>query len=106
MDYDNKIDKIIDVVHDLKIQVAKQDLNLDRLNEILARLTDSVEIHVQRSDNLEELLSLYKKELDSKFQSEIEPLKSHVSFVKGITYAVSMFIGLLMILHQFGLLKF
>lgn len=98
----NKFDKLTDVVNDLKIQVAKQDLNFEHLNDILLRLTESVEIHVRRSDNLEELVSLYKADMSK----EIDPIKAHISFVKGALWSISGVVGLIVVLSQVGLLKF
>ncbi len=52
----NKIDKIADDIVDLKITAAKQ-------NEILERLTDSVEYHIKRTDALEDLHAIIKEEM-------------------------------------------
>lgn len=113
----NKLEKLNDTVQDLKVQMARQEVNFERLNEILARLTESVEIHVKRSDNLEELVTLFKQDLDDKLNkdkeesisnlhAELLPIKSHISFVKGAIWMIGAVIGLMALLHQFGLLKF
>jgi hypothetical protein len=98
----NKFDKLTDIVNELKIQVAKQDLNFEHLNAILLRLTESVEIHVRRSDNLEELVSLYKTDM----LKEIDPIKSHISFIKGVLWTISGVGGVVVVLSQIGIVKF
>lgn len=57
-----KIDKIVEDVNDLKITSAKLEINHQKTNEILERITDSVEYHIKRSDKLEELVGLIKTE--------------------------------------------
>lgn len=102
MDNNNKLEKLSDSVNELKIHVARQDVNFERLNDILSRLTDSVEIHVKRSDTMEELLRLYKEEMSE----ELTPIKNHMAFVKGASWMLSGVVAVVVILHELGLLKF
>jgi signal recognition particle GTPase len=102
MDKINKLEKLNDTVNELKVHVAKQDINFERLNDILSRLTDSVEIHVKRSDTMEELLRLYKVEM----AEELTPIKNHLAFVKGASWMLSGVVAVVVVLHELGLLKF
>jgi uncharacterized coiled-coil protein SlyX len=116
-DINIRVEKLSETIQELRLHVSKQEVNFERMNDLLERLTETVEIHVKRSDTMEELLMLFRKELedrmqdnkdnsDKKFHDELEPIKSHISFVKGAIYMIGLFIGLLALLHQFGLLKF
>jgi hypothetical protein len=58
----DKVDRIVEDVGDLKIAVAKLDVSHVKTNSILERITDSVEYHIKRSDKLEELVALIKEE--------------------------------------------
>ncbi len=62
----DKIDKILDDVNDLKIVAARQEINMENITKILDRLTSSVEEHVKRSDNFEKSLALVSQDLQNK----------------------------------------
>lgn len=97
--------EISTAITDIKITQVRQAANQDRMNEILDTLTRSVEHHIQRSDNLEELVELYKKENEKQLNEELKPIKSHVSFVKGAFWALSICAVVLVTLHEMGILQ-
>ncbi len=66
----DKIDNIREDITDLKVIAARLDENLKQNNEILDRLTSSVEEHVKRSDNLEQMVLLDKQALQNKIDSD------------------------------------
>ncbi len=49
------------------------------LNLTLARLTDTVEHHVERSDNLEK----HVNQVDALLRKELDEVKEHVTMVRG-----------------------
>lgn len=67
---DEKLDKIRDDVVELKVTSARQDESLQRITEILDRLTSSVEEHVKRSDNTDKMVALLQAELEHKKQND------------------------------------
>lgn len=67
------LELILDELKGLRQEVSIQ-------GKILAKQEENLEIHIKRSDALEELIQLTKKELGA----EIEPVKKHVIMVNGI----------------------
>lgn len=107
-----KINQLIDDVTELKILIAKQEINSDRQNEILDRLTSSVEHHIERTDKLEELVSLLREEaiknvasIKSEVHSDLIPIKSHIAFIKGAAYALGVIGAIILGLNQLGILS-
>ena len=98
-------DSITESITEIKINQAKHEASQDRMNEILAKLTISVEYHIQRSDNLEELVNLYKKENDQNLATELAPIKSYIAFIKGCTTTLAIVGALTLALHQMGILQ-
>lgn len=106
-----KINQLIDDVTELKILIAKQEINSDRQNEILDRLTSSVEHHIERTDKLEELVSLLREEaiknvasIKSEVHSDLIPIKNHIAFIKGAAYAIGVVGAIILGLNQLGIL--
>ena len=108
---ETKINQLVDDVTELKIVLAKQELNSERQNEILDRLTSSVEHHIERTDKLEELVSLLREEaiknasnIKSEVHQELIPIKNHIAFIKGAAYALGVVGAVLLGLNQLGIL--
>lgn len=103
---DEKFKKeISSAITDIKITQVKQAANHDRMNEILEKLTESVEYHIQRSDNLEKLVELYKKDNETQLNEELAPIKSHVSFVKGAFWALSICCVIVVTMYEMGIIQ-
>lgn len=100
-----KLDLVVQDVNDIKLSQVRHESQQDRMNEILGKLTESVEYHIKRTDTLEELVSLYKSDSDANLTKELEPIKSHINVLKGITYAVTAVGAIVMALYQMGILQ-
>ncbi len=48
-----KIDSMIQELNQIKLSQVKHEAHQDRMNEILSKLTESVEYHIKRSDTLD-----------------------------------------------------
>jgi hypothetical protein len=105
MSAEEKFLRIADDITELKVTLAKQEVNAENSNKILDRLTESVETHVRRSAALENLVELVRSETAAKIESEILPIKAHVHFVKGAIYTLGILGALLMALQQLGILQ-
>lgn len=101
---DVKFGKLADDIVELKVSVAKQEVNLTNQNKTLDRLTDSVELHIRRTAALEDMVELVRSEIDAKIESEIKPIKTHVHFVKGAIWAAGIVITALGALYKSGVL--
>jgi hypothetical protein len=104
-DTQNFRDSITESITEIKINQVKHEASQARMNEILAKLTTSVEYHILRSDNLEELVNLYKENAEQNLANELAPIKSHISFIKGATATLAVVGALIMALHQMGILQ-
>lgn len=68
----NVLELILDELKSMRVE-------LNELGKTVAKQEANLETHMKRSDQLEELVSLTKKELSI----EIEPVKRHVDMVNG-----------------------
>jgi gamma-glutamylcysteine synthetase len=69
---ENAVDKLHTKVDEVNDKLAD-------INTTLNRNTDSLELHMKRSDTLETML----KHQELSFEAQIEPIKKHVNMVKG-----------------------
>ena len=99
------MDNLNETITEIKIILTKHEANQERMNEILSKLTESVEYHIKRSDNLEELVSQYKYDSDQKLTVQMQTIKTHIGFVKGAVYTVGVAVGAIVTLHQMGILQ-
>jgi predicted component of type VI protein secretion system len=99
------MDNLNETITEIKIILTKHESNQERMNEILAKLTQSVEYHIKRSDNLEELVSRYKADSDIKLTEQMQTIKTHIDFVKGAAYTVGLVVTAFVMLHQMGILQ-
>lgn len=90
---EDKIDKILEDMVELKVDMAETKVTLHRN-------TDSLELHIKRTNILEEKL---EKDFE-KLQGEIDPIKSHVSFVKGALWLLGALGAIVLGLEQLGLI--
>lgn len=102
---DSQLRDMMETILDIKVAQVKQESNLDRQNDILEKLTKSVEYHIMRCDKLEELVELYKKDSDDKLVNELAPIKSHISFLKGAAWTCAGIGTILVTLHEMGILQ-
>lgn len=89
-----------DAVDKLHTKVDEVSDKLSDINSTLQRNTDSLELHMKRSDNLEVMVN--HQELS--FKAELEPIKKHVNMVKGALAFISVAATLLGILKLFDLI--
>lgn len=89
----------------LETKIDKLDDRLDNINLILVKNTDLLDIHIKRTDALEEYV---KEEV---VKRDLDPIKAHVNDVKAamrvlkwIGGAVVAILGLLLTLKQLGIL--
>lgn len=69
--------------------------------------TEDLKIHIKRTDLAEkriEMLTAQDVELKIELMKEIEPIKTHVSYVNGIVKAVLVIGSLIAALHSMGIL--
>jgi phosphoglucomutase len=91
---EDKLDKILEDITGLKVDMAETKVTLDRN-------TDSLEIHMKRSDAIEA-----KLEQDyQKLVEEIDPIKKHVQLIKNIFWFVGALGATLLGLKELGLLS-
>lgn len=102
---DVKFAKLAEDIVELKVTVAKQEVNLENQSKILDRLTDSVELHIRRTAALEDLVEIVRSEIDSKIETEIKPIKTHIHFVKGAIWAAGIIITVIGALYKVGILQ-
>lgn len=91
---------IEDAVDKLHSKVDEVNDKLSDINVTLNRNTDSLELHMKRSDNLEVML----KHQELSFEAQIEPIKKHVNMVKGALKFIGLVSTLLGILKLFELI--
>lgn len=86
--------KILDRI---EAKMDKMQDNMGEMKEILARNTSDIEHHIKRTDLAEQNLELLREDL--------KPIKNHVSFVKGVMWALGIVGAFVMALHQLGILQ-
>lgn len=89
---ENAVDK-------LHTKVDEVNDKLTDINTTLNRNTDSLELHMKRSDTLESML----KQQETSFVAQIEPIKKHVNMVKGALKLIGLVSTLLGILKLLGI---
>lgn len=85
-----KIDKILEKMTELEINMVKQESNL-------CRNTDSLEEHMKRTQILESMIET--------LNADIDPIKKHVNFVKGAGWMLGIAGTILIALISTGILK-
>lgn len=95
-----KIDKLAEDIYEIKLNLIKFEHNYENSNNILDRLTASVEHHIKRTDELQNLTlemklqtTLLKKDLDGSYLA--------VKFVIGTVAALG---SLTLFLKELGIL--
>ena len=77
----------------LEEKVDKLDSRLDSIERVLDRNTQSLEIHMKRTDTLEQYVS-----------TELKPIKAHVAVVslgfKGIAWACGIVAGIITFMYM------
>lgn len=74
-----KIDEIKDSIHDIKKEMVGLNYNYDRCMEILERLTVSVEHHIKRTDEIQDMVVALKEQNSQTSQTnalETEKMKN------------------------------
>ena len=97
---ESKIDNIVEDVHEVKIALTKLEGDYARSMQILDRLTDSVEHHIRRTDQLQELLG--------KFNTDQQLLNQKIEDSKARNKLIYMVLGvvgtIILGLKQLGIL--
>lgn len=104
----NKVDKIAEDVGDVKIAVAKLEVSHDKTNDILERITESVEYHIKRSDKLEDLVASTNTEFISLRQQQLlmeERLNNKSDSVKLVMYVLAAVGAIVLGLNELGILQ-
>lgn len=87
MDNNEKLDKIVEDVNEIKV--------------ILARNTSSLELHMKRTDLAEQNLEQLRQEVSE----DLKPIKEHISMIKGAMWLLGMLGAMLLGLQQLGILN-
>lgn len=104
----DKVDKIAEDVNELKIGMAKLDISYEKTNEILERITESVEYHIKRSDKLEELVALIKEEhiqLKNNQEATEKKIDTKTDSIKLIMYVLATVGAIILGLNELGILQ-
>jgi hypothetical protein len=104
----DKVDKIVEDVGDLKVAVAKLDVSHDKTNSILERITDSVEYHIKRSDKLEELVALIKEEhiqLKNNQDATEKKIEAKTESIKLVMYVLATVGAIFLGLNELGIIQ-
>ncbi len=104
----DKVDKIAEDVNDLKVGMAKLDVSYEKTNDILERITESVEYHIKRSDKLEELVALIKEEhiqLKNNQDSTEKKIETKTDSIKLVMYVLATVGAIFLGLNELGILK-
>lgn len=91
---ETKIDKIVEDISEIKLDVAKNTISLDE--------------HIRRTNAVEELIQLHQndvKELKVTIDEDVSMLKKHVAFVKGAIWTLGMAAAIIMGLNELGILS-
>lgn len=100
----DKVDKIVEDVGDLKIAVAKLEVSHEKSNDILERITESVEYHIKRSDSLEELVDVVKNEFVLLKQDQIR-LDEKSKRINIVMYVLGAVGAVILGLNELGVLQ-
>lgn len=100
----DKVDKIVEDVGDLKIAVAKLEVSHEKSNDILERITESVEYHIKRSDSLEELVDVVKNEFILLKQDQIR-LDEKSKRINIVMYVLGAVGAVILGLNELGVLQ-
>jgi hypothetical protein len=98
----DKLDGIISDIHEVKINIVKLESNYEKSIEILDRLTLSVEHHIKRTDELQDIvtkLSTQQELADLRIDNEVGKVKL-VIMVLGTLGATLLFLKELGILDK------
>lgn len=87
MDNNEKLDKIVEDVNEIKV--------------ILARNTSSLELHIKRTDLAEQNLEQLRQEVSD----DLKPIKEHINMVKGAMWLLGVLGAALLGLQQLGILN-
>lgn len=86
---EDKIDRILEEITEMKITATKQEANL-------LRNTENLEAHMARTAQNEEMIEAIK--------ADIEPIKKHVVFVKGAIWMLGFVGAVLAGLYKSGII--
>lgn len=98
------LEKLAEDVVELKISSKETEMTLKYNTEILGELKDSVVEHVARSNRLEDMMGLVRKEVaisEAKVQAHI---KMVVVVTKVVAYTLTAVCGLILGLYQMGII--
>jgi len=93
-DISDKLDKIVEDIGEIK--------------QTLAVNTKELEIHVKGVIQAQERNDLLKQDMEIRFENlnaDIKPIKSHVSFVQGAFWAMTVCGAILIGLNELGILQ-
>lgn len=93
---ESKIDKILEEITDMKVTLGKQEVTLAHQDETLAKNTESLAEHMRRT--------LANEALIETIRTDIEPIKKHVVFIKGVLWAIGFVGGGLYSLYKAGII--
>lgn len=95
-----KIDSIVEDVNEVKITITKLESSYERSMHILDRLTDSVEHHIRRTDELQDMMNKFNTQQEL-FKQKLEDDKSRHKLI----YVVLGVVGTIILgLKQLGIL--
>lgn len=95
-----KLDDIVEDISEMKVNVAKIEINHERTTDILDRLTSSVEHHIKRTDELQDLV------IELKLQQELTKadLQKKKELDRMILYTLGAVGTILLAFKELGLL--
>lgn len=91
------LENMVDTLH---VKMDNVSEKLTSIDITLQRNTDSLELHMKRSDNLEKKLELQ----EDQFQKDLEPIKKHINMVTGVIKFLGISSTILGILKLFNII--
>lgn len=96
-----KLDGIISDIHEVKINIVKLESNYDKSIEILDRLTLSVEHHIKRTDELQDIVA----RLNTQQELSEQRIDHEVGKVKLVIMVLASLGATLLFLKEIGILN-
>jgi len=93
---------------DITDRLDKIQEDIGQIKQTLAVNTRELEIHIEGVNLAREQNDILKKQMEVGFQNvnaDMKPIKSHVSFVQGAFWAVSICCAILIGLNELGILQ-
>lgn len=97
----------MDAINKLESKIDRINDDTTELKVIMARNTNSLEDHMRRTTANEEFIQIVRAEAERnkvEIIQDIEPIKSHVAFMKGAAWSLGIAGSIIFALEKMGIL--